>query len=384
MRIAYVYDALYPYVTGGAERRYYELGRRMAQRGHDVHIVSWDYGAPREPRAHAGMTVHAAGRAPSLHDDEGRRTFREALAFAVRAVPALARLDVDVIDCSSIPYVPAFTAAARRRLRPARLVVTWHEYMGERWPGYLRHGAMLAQRNERAAAAVGDERVAVSAFTKRRLPLGPLTSVVTNGIDLRAIRDATPAPDHADVVVAGRLVPHKRTELLIDALVRAPGVTALVIGDGPERPALEGRAREQGVADRVRFAGWLDDVAEVYAHFRGAAAVLVTSEQEGFAMTVIEAQAAGAVPVVARSPFSAAPDLVADGETGIIVDPDAGAIAEALRRLTAPSQECARMRASAMASVARYDWHVVAERMERVYEGRRVREIRIVREEQAA
>ena len=386
MRIVYVYDALYPYVTGGAERRYYELGRRLARRGHDVQFLSWQYAPGAAGGAHAGMTLHAAGPAPALHDRDGRRTFREALSFALRCVPTLARLDADVIDCSSIPYLPAFASAALRRRR-TRLVVTWHEYMGARWRDYLKHGSSVAARVERAAAAVGDERVAVSSFTAQRLPPGPKTSVVENGIDVAAIqraagqilrgaqnngicsRSAPPLADAPQVVVAGRLVPHKRVGLLLDTLARLPNVTAAVIGDGPERRKLEQQAADLGVADRVRFTGWLPRAEDVYAYFRSASAVLVLSEQEGFGMTVVEAQAAGAVAIVARSEFSAAADLVAPGVTGLVVAATPDDIAAAVRRTLDDDVFRASVRRNAAAAAERYDWDAIADRMERVYVG---------------
>jgi glycosyltransferase involved in cell wall biosynthesis len=386
MRIAYVYDALYPYVTGGAERRYYELGRRLAERGHAVEFVSWHYAPGAAGGVHDGMTLHAAGPAPALHDRDGRRTFREALAFALRCVPILTRLDADVIDCSSIPYLPAFAAAALRR-RGTRLIVTWHEYMGARWGAYLPHGAAIAERVERATAAVGDERVAVSSFTARRLPRGPKTSVVENGIDMAAIqrtpgeilrrdqndsasvRSATVLADAPQLVVAGRLVPHKRVGLLLDVLARLPGVTAAVVGDGPERPKLEQRASDLGIADRVRFTGQLPRADDVYAYFRSAKAMLVLSEQEGFGMTVIEAQAAGAVPIVVRSEFSAAADLVVDGVTGILVAARPDDIAASVRSLLADGVLRESLRRNAVAAAERYDWDAIADRMERVYTG---------------
>ncbi|HEX5479162.1 MAG TPA: glycosyltransferase family 4 protein [Dehalococcoidia bacterium] len=366
MRIAYVYDALYPEVTGGAERRYFELGERLAARGHDVHHVSW--GFPRSSVSrHPRVRLHPVGRAPRLHDDRGMRTFREAAAFAIRSVPVLARLDVDVIDCSSIPYASTFVAAALRGRSHARLVVTWHEYMGERWHAYLRHGAAVASRVEAATARRGNERVAVSAFTARRLPAGPPTRVVENGVDLARIRGAVPVAEPAGVVVAGRLVSHKRTDLVLEALARVPGATAVIIGDGAEGARLEAQSRTLGLAGRVRFTGWLPRAEDLYSYLRGAKALVSLSEQEGFGMTVIEAQTAGVVPIIARSEFSAAADLVEDGVTGLIVPPDPGAVAEALRRVLSDGRLRAAIRTNCFETTAQYDWGLIADRMEGVY-----------------
>lgn len=368
MRIAYLYDALYPEITGGAERRYFELGERLAAHGHEVHYVSW--GFPRSSVArHPHVRLHSVGRAPRLHDERGKRTFGEAAAFAVRSVPVLTRLDVDVIDCSSIPYTSTFVAAALRGRSRARLVVTWHEYMGDRWSAYLRRGAAVASSVEAATARLGDKRIAVSAFTARRLPAGPPTRIIENGVDLTRIRATAPVADPADVVVAGRLVAHKRVDLVLDALARVPGATAAIIGDGAERAGLEAQSRALGIADRVQFARWLPRVEDLYAYLRGAKTLVSLSEQEGFGMTVIEAQAAGAVPIVARSEFSAAAELVEDGVTGLVVPPHAGAVAEALRRVLGDEHLRDAIRTNGVEAAARYDWDAIAHRIERVYAG---------------
>ena len=112
LRIAFVYDALFPYVKGGAERRYHELARRLSQR-HDVHMVSWTWwdGAPDESLN--GLTLHGVGKPPALYGTDGKRTIREAAAFSARALPTLLRGRWDVIDCSATPYLPLASHLAR-------------------------------------------------------------------------------------------------------------------------------------------------------------------------------------------------------------------------------------------------------------------------------
>ncbi|MDQ4035873.1 MAG: glycosyltransferase family 1 protein, partial [Chloroflexota bacterium] len=86
MRLALVYDAIYPWVTGGAERRFAELGRRLATR-HDVHLVGWQWWDGPARIRRDGMTLHGLGRGPALYGDDGKRTVREALAFSARLLP---------------------------------------------------------------------------------------------------------------------------------------------------------------------------------------------------------------------------------------------------------------------------------------------------------
>jgi glycosyltransferase involved in cell wall biosynthesis len=364
MRIAVVYDAVYPYVAGGAERRYYEIGRRLVQRGHDVQFVGWQWwDGASDIRRPDGTRLHGVGRARPLHDASGRRTFAAAWDFARRVAPVIARIDADVVECASIPYAHALFAAPILRARGIPAIVSWHEYMGARWREYAPDRAWLAAAVERQTARSGDVRIAVSAFTSRRLPPGPRTVVVPNGVDIEAI--ARVRGEHsAHVVMVGRLVPHKRVDLLLETLRVLPGVTAGIIGDGPDRPRLEAMAGTLGVADRVTFYGRVEPDERVVALVKGATCLLVASAQEGFAMIALEAMAAAVPPVVVRSQHSAAAELIDDMRDGIVVDATPEAIAHAVGSLVEDRSLQLRLGAAAADTARNYDWDAVAVQFE--------------------
>ena len=136
LKLAFVYDALFPYVKGGAERRYHELARRLAAE-HEVHCVTWQWWEGSATTTIDGITLHGVGTPPKLYGADGKRTVREAVAFARRLAPALLGRRLDVIDCSATPYLPLYAAAAAARLSGTPLVATWHEVWGEHWREYL-------------------------------------------------------------------------------------------------------------------------------------------------------------------------------------------------------------------------------------------------------
>src|SRR5581483_8728199 len=170
-------------------------------------------------------------------------------------------------------------------------------------------------------------------------------------------------PSDARVLLAvSRLTEQKGVDVAVRALASLPDDTVLVVlGEGPERPRLESLARELGVARRVFLLGRVPDVA---TWLRRASALVHPARWEGFGLAVLEAMLAG-LPVVA-SRVSSLPELVVDGETGVLVPPDdpaalATAIAEALAR---PDLGAAgRARAQTEFSVAQ-----MAERTLAVYE----------------
>ncbi len=374
MRIAFVYDALVPFCNGGAERRYFELATRLAKR-HEVHYVTWGYWGPEPTVVRDGVTLHGVGAPRPFYGDDGRRTLREMAEFAIRLPRVLGRLDVDVVDVSATPYLPVYTAWLATRWSRTPLVATWHEFWGEHWQTYLPDRPVLsrlARLAEAAARPFADRRVAVSAFTARRMTGGAggrAIDVVPNGVDLEALSVPT-SPRQSDVVFVGRLIAEKRVDLLIGAIAAVartrPRVRCLVIGDGPERERLIALSAALGVQRNVQFLGRVGD-GEVPRHMAGSRMFVLPSDREGYGITVVEAQAAGIVPIVTRSELSAAPDLICDGIDGLVVEPTVAAIAEAIDRLLGDTTGRRAMSRAARQAASTRGWDDRVVDMERVY-----------------
>ncbi|HEX4736969.1 MAG TPA: glycosyltransferase [Allosphingosinicella sp.] len=210
------------------------------------------------------------------------------------------------------------------------------------------------------AAFAADGLLAVSEALKGRMvalgmPAGKI-GVHHTGVDAtlfrprdRADAKAALGVDGPLVVTAGALVPVKGHRLALAAIEQVPEATWIVVGDGPERPAIEKLARERGLAERVRFLGARphDDLPGLLV---AADVLLHTSEREGLANVWVEALACG-TPVVATD-TGAAHEVLDRPEAGRIVPHDPAAISAALRTLLAdpPSQEAVRRAAE------RFSW----------------------------
>jgi glycosyltransferase involved in cell wall biosynthesis len=155
------------------------------------------------------------------------------------------------------------------------------------------------------------------------------------------IRDRHRDDDGPLLVFVGRLVSEKGVFDLLDAvrLIRAdlPGVSALIVGEGPSRDTLEEYAVTIGVSDRVHFTGWISP-AHVVAHMAAGDVVVGPSKMgedgwvEALGLTMVEAMASGSPLVASR--IGGIPDVVIDGETGILIEPGSPpAIAAAVRWL---------------------------------------------------
>ena len=138
MRICLVYDCLFPYTVGGAERWYRNLAQRLAADGHDVTYLTlrqW----PRGERGEVpGVKVVTAGPRLALYRGAGQRRILPPLVFGAGVLWHLLRRGrgYDVVHTASFPYFNLLAAGAVRPLHRFRLVVDWHELWSRSyWPG---------------------------------------------------------------------------------------------------------------------------------------------------------------------------------------------------------------------------------------------------------
>lgn len=385
LRIAFVYDALIPYCSGGGERRFHELAIRLAER-HDVHHVTWRFWGDEPTIVRDGVTIHGIGAPRGFYGSDGKRTIREAVEFAARLPAVLGRLGADVVDASATPFLPLYSAWATTRVTRTPLVATWHEFWGDHWLDYLPDRPVVARAArfvEASARGLADQRIAVSPFTARRMA-GRATGargieVVGNGVDLAAMSGATVDDQRSDLIYVGRLIDEKRVDLLIHAVAaligRFPFLRCVIVGDGPERAALSALAVDLGVDGHIAFLGRVTD-ERVPSLMRASRVLVLPSAREGYGITVVEGQACGLVPIVAASSMSAAADLISDGFDGLVFEPTAAGLTSVLTDLLADGKRLRRMAREARATADGRGWDDRALEMERVYidlvAGRRV------------
>ena len=311
-----MYNVTSCFIPGGLETYYWEMGRALARRGHEVTLVAGDRGGAWHDEV---RLVQFPFRLEQDWPNFGHRFQRlmERLSFARHAFDHLLSGAYDaVVICKPFDF-PVMWWARQRGMKAVTLFHTGGTdfFAGDRW----------------FVGAI-DHLVGVSRYTARQQELryGRAVSIVHNGVDIDRFRPMLRDParratwgfpvDSRILASVGRLVGWKGLRIIISVLPQlAPDVCYLVVGAGPEEANLKAQASALGVADRVHFAGRV-----AHADLPGVLSevdlyVQPSIGEEAFGISVAEAMACG-LPVLA-SRNGGLPEVVADGETGWLAAP---------------------------------------------------------------
>ncbi len=388
-----------------------EICEGLARLGHDIDVLlPWHPDLQLErPDSDVKLRAfrytptrrwHPWGYAQALSADRRLRpdAYVAAIPAALTAWRAICRLraqhDYDLLHAHwLVPNAP-IVAAARGANGPP-MVISCHGsgvFLAERFSWVRRLAAYALARSAAVTACSADLVSRVAAIGEgpnpQRLPYGvdtrrfaPLDMPERQAVrrELAARHDLPAAAPW--VLAVGRLVYKKGFDVLIEAMPRLlaaqPEARALIVGAGPLERELREQAERAGVASRVVFAGSVPHL-ELPSYFAAAEAVVVPSVHgpsgnvDGLPNTLMEALSSG-TPVVA-SAVAGIPDVVVDGENGLLVaERDATALAFALMRLLGDSQlrreVATRARSNAEAEL---DWTRIAKSFERIYRAARV------------
>ena len=257
----------------------------------------------------------------------------------------------DVIHAHTLGFDSELGAWLKQRLR-CPLVVTTHG-SDTSIPVEQGRAAELKPLCDKA-----DRIVAVSSALADKLRTGgtmtPI-SVIPNGFRVQALPASSEEKQPCSIIQVGHLIPQKHFDTTLQAFARLqeayPDAELTVIGQGPERAALEELCREQGVEDGVHFLGQVPN-EEVLAHMARTQFFCMPSVREGFGIVYLEAMASGCITIGTEGEGIA--DLIETGKNGFLVPPeDPDTIAEVVDWcLTHPAEADAiarRGRADALA-----------------------------------
>jgi len=368
----------FPPVGGGGGVATFQLARQWA-RDHEVDCLTSHMKGLRQREVVDGVRVH---RVPVL----GRRRRQTASLLSMLCYPASGlmralalcrRRGYDVVNTHfAIPTGPLGAAVSAlsgvpnvvsvhggdvydptKRLSPHRFRPT-----GFVVRQVLRGAALIVAQSSDTAGRVVEYYGRDLAAKVRIVPLpfeSPAEPVTQGRTELR--RELGLDASTTYLISVGRLVRRKAYDRLIEALAFLPADVALVlVGDGPLRDELAALARERGLAERVRMAGYVGEW-DKYRYLAAADLFVLSSHHEGFGIALQEAMHAG-LPIVATS-CGGQTDLLEQGVNALLIESnEPPAIADAVRRLLASADVLRSMARNNRRKVKGYAPPAIAER----------------------
>jgi len=371
----------FPPLLGGEATLYHALARNLKAQ----EAVVLAPGAPGDARVDAALAVEVVRRRLPRHGGAMRRLARGLLGGAYLA-DLLIRRRFDFLICGQLLSIGApLSLLARLRRIPYAVFVhgaDLADYSGSAFWRCLARSILFRAHtvlvNSRFTASLVDRILPGAARRIIVLPMGvdPAPRVPRSAV--QALKSRYGLREGPVLLSVSRLVPMKGHGVVIGALAslleRFPDLVYLIVGQGPERPALEDRARALGVAAHVRFAGAVEQ-DELAAHYALATLFVQLSRAtgeydglEGFGLTFLEAASFGVASIAGRS--GGVPEAISEGESGLLVPPDdAGAFTAAAARLLADPGELRRLAEGARRWAASHPWEASARCLRTVTNG---------------
>ena len=373
MKIAFIYDAVYPWVKGGAEKRVYELAKRLAERGHEVHWYSigwWWTDNDHNDIIMEGIKLHGVSDPIDLYSDD-RRSIKEALIFSLKLLKPLFKDSYDIVDCQGFPFFSCFTAKIHSTLGRSNLIITLHEVWGDYWYNYLGKPGIFGKIVERAMLGLTNNIITVSSKTQKdlkKIKKSEESIIIPNGIDFNHIKGIKPSNERSTIIFAGRLIKEKNVDVLIQSLVtvkeKIPDIICLIIGNGPELSKLEILASELQLKENIIFKDFMENYDDLIGHMKSSKVLVLPSTREGFGMVVIEANACGIPVVTVDHPMNAAVDLVIDGVNGFKTQLETEDMSDKIIKSIESQNE---FHDKCIEISSEYDWEIIVDSLEKVY-----------------
>lgn len=373
-KLALVYDAVYPWIKGGGEKRFYDIGTRLQQsKQYDVHFYGMKLWKGKDVIKKQGMHYHKLSKAIPLYNKD-KRTISQSIMFGISSFKLL-KADFDVIDCCGFPYFSLFPAKLACIIKRKPLYSTWHEVWGkEYWRSYLGWKGIFGYAIEKLASKMPNKIIAISDDTKykliNQLKVNPnKIIVIPNGIDIKEIEKIPASKEKSDIIFAGRLLSHKNVDTLIESISylkktdsNYKNIKCIIVGDGPELNNLKALTKKLNLQKNIIFKGFIQKHEDVLSLIKSSKVFVLPSTREGFGIVVLEANACGVPVITVNSKNNASQYLIKNNINGYVTEIHekyiAKEISKALQKKSWITKEY----------VKKYDWDNIIKQFMEVYE----------------
>jgi glycosyltransferase involved in cell wall biosynthesis len=377
MKIALLTDVIYPFTIGGSEMRNYEIAKRLARKGHEVHILGAKMWKGKNKINMDGVTIIGLSEYERLYDSSGKRRVIDPLKLSFRTFRILLKEDYDIVDNLSFVFFNCYASKLASLVKKNKLVFTWQQYFGSYLLDYFGYfKGMIAMLLERISVGLTKNNVVVSNHVGKELESRGISKknikLIYNGVDISLARNMNKTKKKYDLVFVGRLNYQKNPQLFIQIVNEVkkeiPNVRAVVVGDGSERKSVENLVKSLNLRGNVEFVGNIKDRKRVFSLVKSSKVFILPSRLEGFPLTIVEANALGVPVLTTKTKWNDVEDyLNRRGISGFALESSLVELTKGVLKILEDKKLYQRMSINGMKKARNYDWDNIAEQTESYY-----------------
>lgn len=367
------YSERYPY--SGLEMAAYKLGINMAHKGHEINVFTTSVDSKDSIEKYENMTIYRYGT--------NFRIFNRNISFKMLFKPL--KNEVDIVHVHLDESILAALLYAKRKKVP--LVVTYHGDMIDIYGKFISktfvyfYNKLVNKLLSYADVIISpsESYIEESRFLGKYrdkivvIPYGMNVEEFATSYRKEECREKLGLSRNKNIILfVGVLGSHKGPDILIKAMQKIiksiPDAKLIFVGRGPLREELEIMSKKIGIDENIKFTGFIESTFKKMLYYKSADIFCLpsTMSHESCGIVNLEAMACN-VPIVA-SKIGGVPDVVKDGENGLLVPPkDSEALADAIIYLLENEDVRERMGKNGRKKVEDYSWDKNAKETEKVY-----------------
>ncbi|WP_455644761.1 glycosyltransferase family 4 protein [Methanosphaera sp.] len=324
MKFCMILEFFVPYYNGGGERRYYELTKRLVEKGHEVDILTMKIKDVEEHEVQEGITIYHIG--PTI-ENPPQRSKKDFMVYGRAVLKWLRTHEYDIIDAQS--YSPLLPATMYSKHSNTPVIGTIYDTSTNNQDQWIQSSSLAYKAENFLVKRPFTKILTISKATEKSLVNdfnvdADKIKIISIGVDFETIDSVKcDKKDKNRVLFVGRLVPHKHANHLLKIInnlkEKIPDIHLVIVGKGIEKDNLLQYISENNLEDYVEFMQDLSNEELIY-QMKLANILALPSTREGFGMVLSEANACH-TPTVAYASGGVV-EVVDNGKTGYLVEPE--------------------------------------------------------------
>jgi L-malate glycosyltransferase len=361
MKLALVYDLIYPFSIGGVESRNFSLAKELVLKGHEVHLFGVKMWKGKDDIAISrNFFAHGVSRYSGKYTFNGKRKAFEPLWYSFFLFFKLMKYDFDIIDVSAFPFFTVFSSKLYSVLKRKPLVITWHEVWGPYCStfgilgGFIRMAELICSRLSKNNLCVSER----TAKSLKKIGVN-CSEVIENWLDISELENAKKLGREYDLISVGRHLRAKNMDMVLKTAFILkkdfPGIKVAIIGEGPETVNLLRMKKLLGLENNVDILGFTKEKEEMYRYLKSSKIFFLPSELEGFSIVSFEAMACGLPVLTLDSERNALADYIEEGENGYVCKKSEVEFALRIKEMMKSKNKLEKMSRNAAKFASKYD-----------------------------